>query len=108
MYNNGDPDGGVAELRKALAIKADDKDALSSLGAMLANRHEYGEAESCLRKLVRFYPQDAGAHYNYGAILAADAKWDAAAAEFSEALRLRPDFAEAKQGLEVARERGGK
>jgi len=42
---------------------------------------------------------DAGAHHRLGSALYAKGQYDAAIAEFKEAIRLNPDFAEAHNDL---------
>jgi Tfp pilus assembly protein PilF len=66
----------------------------------MATRRQYAEANQYLQRLVQIHPGDPAAHFNYGAVLAEQGKWKEAAAEFSEALRLKPDFVAAKQQLE--------
>ena len=104
LFNNGQQEEGIAEVRRARKINPKDENALNILGALLTKRQQYAEANLCLQRLVQLHPGEAGAHFNYGVILAAQEKWDEAAAQFSEALRLKPDFAEAKQGLDAIKE----
>ena len=48
-------------------------------------------------------PDDAGVHYNLATFLVSTGRLDEAIAQFSQALRIKPDFAEARRRLEMAR-----
>jgi cytochrome c-type biogenesis protein CcmH/NrfG len=50
---------------------------------------------------VRLQPQSATAHFNLGRALAEQGKSQEAALEFNETLRLRPDYAPARQALQA-------
>ena len=104
LFDNGQPEAGIAEVRLALKINPKDENALNILGGFLAKRQEYAEANVCLQKLVQLHPDEAGSHYNYGVILTVQEKWGEAAEQFTEALRIKPDLEDAKQGLETVKE----
>ena len=50
----------------------------------------------------RWRKRAAAAHFNLGIALARQGQVDAAIAQFTNALQIKPDFAEARQALEQA------
>ena len=55
-----------------------------------------------LSATVRLRPEDVDARFNLGIALARLGRLDEAIAQLSEAVRIRPDFTEARQALEDA------
>jgi tetratricopeptide (TPR) repeat protein len=51
---------------------------------------------------VRLKPDDAFAHLNFGSVLGNLGRLDEAIAQFTEALRIKPDLPEARQDLQYA------
>jgi len=51
---------------------------------------------------LRLRPDDADSHFNLGIALARSGRIDDAITQFSEALRVRPDFPAARQALDQA------
>lgn len=62
------------------------------------------EALEAFRDAVRYAPTSAEMHFALASTLASTRRFDDAAMEFKEALRLRPDYQEAKTSLESVRQ----
>ena len=91
------------ELQKALSQEPRNAKASLELGLLFGQEGNLSAAERAFRIVVGETPSWPEAHYNLGLILIANATgkrdWPTAVVEFREAVRLRPDFAEARQWL---------
>jgi tetratricopeptide (TPR) repeat protein len=83
--------GELAFARRGLA------DALSDVG-------DLDEAVVQYRLAIRNNPNDSRVHKNLGLTLAKQRKFDEAVGELQRALEIDPDFAEAKQGLDLVKQ----
>jgi cytochrome c-type biogenesis protein CcmH/NrfG len=72
---------------------------LIDLGNAWVAQTNYEEAVSSYRKALQIEPGNAELHYNLGVVFAAQNETTNASQEFQEALRLKPDFDDAKQQL---------
>jgi tetratricopeptide (TPR) repeat protein len=66
--------------------------AYHNLALALAEAGRLQEAEAASRRAIQLQPDDANAHLTLGNILLAQGKREEAAAQYAEALRLRPDL----------------
>jgi len=76
------------------------------LGAVLVQKRHLGPAQDQAARALQLSPDSADAHYLMGAVcfrLGGREHLDQAIEHFSEALRLRPSFAEAAQALRASR-----
>ena len=91
------------ELQEALGREPGNAKANLELGLLFGQEGNLEAAEKAFRTAIHEAPEWPEAHYNLGLILIADAMgkrdWPAAAAEFREAVRLRPDYSEARHWL---------
>ncbi|MBU0678192.1 MAG: sulfatase-like hydrolase/transferase [Verrucomicrobia bacterium] len=69
-------------------------------GATLIAKGSCEEAVESLRSALTIRPRDPVAHYNLGVALAAVGKRDKARRHFEEALAIKPDYQEARAGLD--------
>ena len=60
------------------------------------------EALQELQELLRQHPKDARAHNNLGILLMGQRKYEEAAFHFREAVKVRPNFKNARMNLEAA------
>jgi Flp pilus assembly protein TadD len=74
----------------------------------LTVQKKFAAAEAEFREALRLRPDYPKAHFNLGAVLAAQNQLPEAIAEYREALRLRPDYPEAHFNLGNALNRQGK
>lgn len=95
-----DAKGAEEEYQRALALASGASDAGSRETAgqavtVLANLYmeqkRFPEAEAMLRKLADAHPEEAVLHLQLGRVLAAEEKYDAAAAEMALAIKLAPN-----------------
>ena len=100
---------GSGHYREAIRLRPRNALANHNLGAVLAEQGELSQAQAHFERALEIAPGHAEArsnlarlHYERGMELLAQAKWQAAAARFREALRLDPDDALAKANLERA------
>ena len=93
-----------SEARAAVRLAPQDSEAHRTLGRIASFRGDLNTATSELKKAVELDPKQATLHDELGSVLAKASNLDdAAAAEFSEALRLQPDFASSALHLGVIR-----
>jgi tetratricopeptide (TPR) repeat protein len=98
-----------AGFREALALRADYGLARQGLALALEAQGRFEESATEFAILVKQLPT-AETHYNFGALRHRQHEWDAALAEYREALRLDSNYAEAHFGagltlLAVGRDR---
>jgi tetratricopeptide (TPR) repeat protein len=82
--------------QEALQLRPDFHQARRALGFALMRLSRHAEAEQEFYRIVEATPQDAGAHYDLGAALAARGQLENALASYQTALRLQPGFAQAR------------
>jgi tetratricopeptide (TPR) repeat protein len=83
-----------AALDRALAIRPLEPEALALLGLIRQKQGRVAEAEEFYRRALAVRPS-AHVHYNLGTLFYAQSRIDEAIAAFSEAARLKPNYAEA-------------
>jgi Flp pilus assembly protein TadD len=93
----------VSEFYQAIQLQPDNAATRHSLGFLLLSRGRLDEALTQFRAESQLEPGNATVHYNLGTLLASAGHFEEAAAEFSQALRIQPDFPEARARLEQAR-----
>jgi Flp pilus assembly protein TadD len=103
LIANGKAPLAVEHCREALKLKPDDGLLNSNLASALDEAGQREEAEVHHRLAVQFAPNAALAHHRYGIHLAQRPEHLAEAVEqFTEAIRLAPDFADAHFNLGIA------
>ena len=93
------PCRGIKELKLA-AADVNNEVPSYQLGLILVKDRRYKEAVRYLRVAVKINPLLADAHYYLGYSHEQLGEADAARAEYGEALKYVPDYADAKRGLE--------
>ncbi|HJU43035.1 MAG TPA: tetratricopeptide repeat protein [Vicinamibacterales bacterium] len=116
-YNNlgaalrasGRIDEAIATYKKALELQPDYPSAQNNLGAALAAKGDAAGAIAAFRAAIAIDDRSATAHrnlgnllYDVGTELLEEQNFDAAAARFHEALKIRPDWPEAHNNLGIA------
>jgi tetratricopeptide (TPR) repeat protein len=91
----------IGEFQESLSYRRDASVA-TDLGVALLTANRVDEAIEILREVVGGSPQQVLAHYHLGLARARKGEYAAARAEFTAALRLRPDFPEALFGMGMA------
>lgn len=95
----GQPEQAVLAYGRAVQCAPNRLDVLAEFGASLVSQGNYDEAIGILGKAVAAAPKDAVLHYNLGIALAMKGLAEGAKQEFQEALRLKPDFEEARKQM---------
>lgn len=90
------------ELQKALALRADDWDALRELAFVQERGKQYAEATQSYRKLLLHFPEDADLHNGLGSVLLPQLKYAEAQNEFLQCVRMKPTWGEAYGQLALA------
>jgi len=80
----------VVEFREMIRIDPDSASGYYNLASALADLDLDVEATAALREVIRINPNHYNAHYNLGEMFRLDGKYDDAAREFREFLRLAP------------------
>ncbi len=95
----GHVDEGVAELRGFLAGEPDLGEAFSQLTALLVRLPDKAIALDVAGRLAADYPAQAEAHFAHGAVARHAARLSLAESEMADAVRLRPDWIQARINL---------
>ena len=91
----------MADYRKALALNANDFDALLHLGALLYKERELGEAERLIGRVLQLRPSFVPAEYQLALIHTALGKVSEAVSEFERIAAAAPDWIEPHVQLAV-------
>lgn len=102
MAATGRANDAMAQFKEAIRLRPDNADAHRSLGMMLIGQGRLNDALVEFAALAKSAPADPRVHYDFGTLLESAGRHDEAIVQFSEALRIRPDFAEARRRLESA------
>jgi protein O-mannosyl-transferase len=95
----------ISELKALLRADPKSPEALNNLATIYTVQGKYDEALSYLLEAIkackdpRFIPTKASAHNNVGVLLVKMEGYDEAIIHFKEALRLMPNFPQAKENL---------
>ncbi len=100
---HGRLDEAVVQYQQALRLDPDNSASRIDLGLTLARQGHSAQAISELREAIRRNRQNPEAHHVLGAILVNLGRIREATAEFEEVLRLRPDDAQARDFLAMAK-----
>lgn len=99
LHRRGNRDESMALLERADALDPRLPGVKLALAEQLLDRGDFARGEAQARAVVSLVPGNVAAHNMLGAALASQGRLDAAAAEFSEALRLNPRDPEATANL---------
>jgi tetratricopeptide (TPR) repeat protein len=91
--------GAVSEFEAVVRLRPDDADAQTSLAQALQNSGEPAAAEARFRQVLLLAPANAEAHLHLAMLSIRRNDLDAALAEFQLAVKYRPDWPEALNGL---------
>ena len=93
----------VLEFREMIRIDPDSVSGYYNLASVLADLDLDVESAAALREVIRINPNHYNAHYNLGELFRLDGKYDDAAKQFKEFLRLAPgDTPGAKRNIQRA------
>jgi serine/threonine-protein kinase len=107
LFERGNSDETIAEIREASRMKPDAAGTHINLGRSLFQLGRLDEAVTEYRTAIRLEPRIPLAHCNLGAILMYQGNTDEAEAESREAIRLKPDYVQAHANLaQIFRDRG--
>ena len=104
-HNQGRVDDAIAECKKAIQVDPEFGTPYNDIGAYLIEKGEYDEALPWLERALqsRRYESYHYPHYNLGRVYMAKELYAKARYHFQQALKLSPDYALAKEGLEKIR-----
>ena len=97
----GRVDDAIAECRKAIEVDPTFGNPYNDIGAYLLQKGDIDDAIPWLKRALEAprYESYCYPHMNLGRAYEAKRDWERAKEEFREALRARPDYTPAKQGL---------
>ncbi len=101
----GHQEEAVVQFEKSLALDPDQSATRINLGLALARQGRPAEAIAALQEAIRRDRSNPEVHHALAAILVASGRMGEATSEFEEVLRLRPDHAQARAFLAMARGR---
>lgn len=104
----GDADGAMAYLRRAVALNPNSAEAHSNLGVAFEKQGQPAAAVPHYREALRLRPGYEDAHFNLANALVALGQPDEAAVHYEQALRFRPDFVDAHVNYAVILARAGR
>jgi len=93
----------IGEFREIVRIDPDSAIGYFNLATALADADLDAESAAALREVIRINPNHYNAHYNLGEMFRLDGKFDDAATQFTEYLRLAPDVPQNRRNIERAR-----
>jgi tetratricopeptide (TPR) repeat protein len=93
----------AAEFREMIRIDPDYSVGYYNLATVLADMDLDAESAAALREVVRINPAHYNAHYNLGELLRLDGKFDDAAVQFREYLKLVPDTPANQRSIQRAK-----
>jgi Flp pilus assembly protein TadD len=99
LLSRGEVDRAIALVEPAVERMPADASLLNSLAVLYARKQRFPDALRLLSKAVSLNPDDPLSWLNLGVSLEATGDRDGAAAAYSHALTLQPDFARARQYL---------
>ncbi|HEX4999262.1 MAG TPA: tetratricopeptide repeat protein, partial [Terriglobia bacterium] len=100
LANAGKTDEAAAHYSQALGFNPEDASAHMGMGNLLAGQGKPEEALSHFTRAIRTAPGDPLAHFNAGIIYQRLGRDQEAAAEFEATLKIKPDYAPARNMLE--------
>jgi tetratricopeptide (TPR) repeat protein len=92
----GDYDGAIASLQRAVQLKPDIADANRTMGVIYMKQGKLPEAAGALKAELASHPADATARYTLATVLDLQGRQDAALEELSRVLQARPHDADAR------------
>jgi Tfp pilus assembly protein PilF len=98
-------DGATSHFRTAINLQPTVNVYRLNLAYVLTLQGKFAAAEVELKELLRIHPDDARGHNNYGIVLLSQGKTDQAIYHFIEAIRLRPNYRQARINLDLAVQR---
>ena len=93
------PDEALEPMRKAVALRPQDPEALSNLGCVLQIKGLFSESETVLRLALAIKGDFAAAHNNLGLVFKSQNKLEESESCFRLALKLDPNYADAYNNL---------
>jgi tetratricopeptide (TPR) repeat protein len=104
---NGQPDKAIEIFKYILLRYSEEPEVIEYSNAMLADlyltKRQLVLAEKHIHKALDLQPENAAYHYILGFVFSVGRKWEPAIAEFTQALKIEPNKAEALRGLGWAR-----
>ncbi len=97
-----DPAGAERLYRQALAIDADDAEALNALGGLLGPQGRLSEAVACIERALVIEPNLVEAHYNLASAALAQNNLTEAIARWQRVVQLQPGHVDAHHNLATA------
>ena len=94
-HQSGNLQQAEAIYRQILQVDPGNADALNPLGVIAGQVGKHDLAVEYISQAIRLRPSDPVLHYNLGKALRHQGQLAAAVAQYQEAIRLKPDYAEA-------------
>jgi len=103
----GNKDAAAKHYQYAIKLNPNLISAVMNFGNLLLEQNKFEQAIACYLQVQKLKPDFAITNYNLGMAYFMQNQWQKAEAEWKRALALKPDFDQARQGLNVVRQKMG-
>src|SRR5258707_10088776 len=97
---DGDADGAVDHLARAVMADAQDAEAQAFLGVAYSQKGLHAQAKRALQTAVELRPQEVRYHFNLGVALEQASDWNGAANTYRRVLQVNPEHPQARAKLQ--------
>jgi superkiller protein 3 len=98
---SGDSEAAMQAYRKAISVKPDMVNAITSLAGMYFERQDFARAEKLYKDALQFYPDESSIYYNLAACYSNQKKYKLAESAYKKAVTISPESAGAHNGLAI-------
>jgi tetratricopeptide (TPR) repeat protein len=105
---SGDYDRAIADLSQAIRLNPKDDNAYNWRAYAYSQKRDYDRAIADYNQAIRLNPNYESAYYSRGLAYYMKKDYNRAIADYEAVLRINPNHANAKQGLEYARQARGR
>jgi len=106
LQKSGDNDEALKYYKKALELDKENEYIYNSMASIYRSNGEFTSAKIHLHSSLELDPQNPITYYNYGNLLVDMQQDDEAIEMYKKALEIKPDFEEAKQEIEILKNKG--